>query len=380
MRMKKIMILAVTALALAACAKTYEVKEVAPPANPIGFGTWTDVLTKARATGNDNTAFANGEAFNVYGNKTLSGTPTPVFNGDPVTATVSGSTVTWDYTNKRYWDPAASQYTFYAILPSGLLGEATAGQPYATTGKFNSIATVSLDDPTAFASDILVATEKVVPGTGSAAPYSYSNPVQIEFNHIATCVDMYVKKDYTLNNATVTVTDLSLVNINKQGSFAVSGYDATSHKPTYAWTPASPAVNLGTSNVYQILTGANKVVGSTTTYTDHNAGTTDPDPVTVDLFKGLVFMPQVLANNTQRLRISYTIQVGTETANTYTDVEFDLNTFKTTDTDNNSGSGIAEWVKGTHYTYYLTIGANAITFTAQVADWATATGYHYLVN
>ena len=60
--MKKLMIFAVTAIALVACTKIYEKEET--PQQEIGFGTWNDVMTKAVKT-----AFGNGDTFDIYGFK-----------------------------------------------------------------------------------------------------------------------------------------------------------------------------------------------------------------------------------------------------------------------------------------------------------------------
>ncbi|MBO7070014.1 MAG: fimbrillin family protein [Bacteroidales bacterium] len=370
-----IFIVAAIVLATVSCSRTYDLNG-GNEGQAIGFGTWAETLTKARATGSDNTAFENGEAFDVYGFKTVASGDKVVFNGDDVTATVSGSTVTWDYSPHRFWDPAASSYTFFAALPAGQLA-AEGANPYATTGLFTS-SDITFDDPTAFDNDILVG-KQVVPGTGSDVPYTYSGPVDIQFNHIASCVDLKVKQDNTLGNAEVKVTALSLVGISNVGSYTVSAYGASSpYTPTVAWTPAS-----GTLAEYVVLDSADAsddvTVAGKTTYDAHAAtGTTDTP---ADLFTGYVFMPQDLVADTQKVKLSYTVQVGTEEPNVYTDIEIDLRDFQQTDTDNNSGTAITAWAPKTHYTYYITIGANLITFTATVNEWATAVnGYYYLLN
>ena len=52
MRMKKLMILAVAAIALAACSRTFEHHAVEP--TQIGFKTWGENLTKATRTQGSN--------------------------------------------------------------------------------------------------------------------------------------------------------------------------------------------------------------------------------------------------------------------------------------------------------------------------------------
>lgn len=379
--MKKIMILAIAAVALAACAKTHDASPVQQ--KEIGFGTWAQTLTKARATANDNTAFEDGEAFDVFGFKTTAADHI-VFDGDDVEATVSGSTVTWDYAPHRFWDPAASSYTFFAVLPAGnLADEANAGD-YATTGLFTSNDIV-FDDPTAFDNDILVADKEVVAGTGSSAPYTYSDAVELDFNHVASCVDLLVKQDKNLGNAVVKVTALSLLNISNTGHFTVDSYAASApYVPTVSWDEAATPTTLGTSDEYEILDPSDDTddvtVSGKTEYASHTAGTTDDTPA--ELFTGYVFMPQDLVADTQQIKISYTVQVGTEDPNVYTDVLVDIRDFMTSDSDNNAaGTAITAWAPKTKYIYTITIGANVIEFTATVKDWAsTVSGYHYLLN
>ena len=392
MRMKKIMIFAVAVLTLAACSKTFDHSKAATEGNAIGFGTWAETLTKARATASDNTAFANGEKFDVYGFKTTASGNSVVFNGDDVTATVSESTVTWDYTPHRFWDPSASSYTFFAVLPAGKLADEGAN-PYATTGKFTSTP-ITFSNPTSLADDILVANKEVVNGasSSSSAPYSYTNPVQIKFNHVATGVELYVKQDNNLGDgAVVKVTALSLLNISNKGTFTVSDYEGTdSVVPTVSWTEDTTPTYLGTSNEYKVLdaaTDSDDVTASgKTTYTNHAASATVTG---AKVFDGYVFMPQTLHPTdgedtapVQQIKLSYTIQVGTEAPNVYTDIVFNIRNFQATDTDNNSGTDITAWAPKTKYVYTMTIGAKAIEFSATVKNWESTVseGYHYLVN
>ncbi len=376
-----IFFIAAALLAAVSCSKIYDATPVTQEQTPIGFGSWTENLTKARATGSDNTAFANGEAFDVYGFKTLSSSNSVVFNGDDVTATVSGSTVTWDYAPHRFWDPAASSYTFFAALPAGQLAAEASTNLYATTGQFTSN-DITFDDPTAFSNDILVG-KQVVTGTGTGVPYSYTGPVNIQFHHIASCVDLKVKQDNTLGDAVVKITALSLLNISNKGHYAVSAYAATPFSPTVAWTPAGSPTTLGTLGEYTILSSSTDsddiTVAGKTTYDSHSASSTADTPA--NLFTGYVFMPQDLVAATQKVKLSYTVQVGTEAPNVYENIEIDLRNFKLTDTDNNSGTAITTWDPKTPYTYFITIGANVISFTATVNDCATSVnGYTHLAN
>ena len=55
--------------------------------------------------------------------------------------------------------------------------------------------------------------------------------------------------------------------------------------------------------------------------------------------------------------------------------------FVDADKTDNSGTAITGWEPGKHYIYYITFGANAITFSATINPWvAEVSGYRYLVN
>lgn len=374
--MKKLLILSAAVLGAVACSNTYEVKTA--PEKAIGFGTWTETLTKARATAGDNTAFQAGDAFDIYGFKTIGAANYVVFNGDPVTASVSsGSTVTWDYTPHRFWDPAAASYTFFAVLPAGKLATAP-----AETGLFVSN-DIPFNAPDNFSDDILVADKKVVNGTGASAPYSYSGTVEMKFNHVASSVDLLVKQNNTLGGAVVKITALSLLNIHNSGHFTVSEYSA--NVPTVTWAEAATPAYLN-SGEYVVLSSSIStdditVAGETTYAGDHSASGTTGTAATI--FSGYVFMPQDITADDQKIKLSYTIQVGSEEPIVYNDVVFDIRNFMTTDTDNNSGTPIATWAPKTKYIYTITIGSNnAIEFSASVKNWEAAdvNGYHYLVN
>ena len=390
MRMKKIMILAVAAIAMVACTKTYEVVETSQEQSPVGFGTWTDVLTKARTNGSTATSFANNEMFKVYGTKLVSSTSYQVFNGTDIKATVSES-VSWNYNNTadvRYWDRAATSYTFYAALPGSMVtayGSLTDEQKTAITNteySFNGLfyGSFTFDDPTAIGNDVLVASEKTV----TVSDENVRNAVQLEFNHIASAVDLLAKKDAALASATVTVTGVKFKNIKKAGNFHVSAYSTT---PTVAWSGQTGVLEtVASSSIYSASIGGNKVVAAYSTYgtvdpEDANAvNTTTGDPVS--LLSGYVFLPQELVAATQQILLSYTIAVGEEQPSVYTDVPVDLRAFMTADhNDNGGGSAITSWDPGKHYIYTITIGANAITFTATVNNWSeTVNGYNYLTN
>ncbi len=340
--MKKIMILAaIAAIAATACTKTFEA--VQTQGSALGFGTWANVLTKARTAGSS--TFVNGDDFNVYGFKTISAANTTVFNGD----VVSYDGADWTYDNLRFWDPNATSYTFYAASPAGKIATAN-----AQTGEFtsNSITFAGNDN------DVLVADKKVVPQA------DFNEEVNLSFNHIASLVDFKVKKHAEIAAATVAVTSFQLNNIDNVGTFSVSDAYTGSH-PVVTWNPTARGAYSNTSGVTSVAT------------LPSNVGTDGSD----FLINHLVAMPQTFRTdeNIQTVTIEYSITSGGDTVtNTAT---FNLKTFDNVDDKDNADTIIGGWEGGKHYTFYITINANAIVFTASITDWVTAdNGYHYLLQ
>ena len=344
--MKKLMILAVAAIALAACSKTFDVKHSEGAA--IGFNTWTEQLTKVRTQGSN--TFVSGDDFAVYGYKyvTSSDTKTTVF--EDVDVNYDGSA--WAYTPARFWDQATDSYTFYAVSPTEVGTAATVAPQTGVISTSASITFAGNDN------DILVADEKTV------AKANYGTDVAMVFNHIASLVDFKVKKHSNLGNATVAITSFGLSNIDNTGTFAVSTY--TSTHPVPVWTATAH------TGAYSNTSGVTEVTLPT------NVATTGDD----FLINNLVAMPQTFRtdSNIQTVSIAYTITDENSVASTFSS-SFNLKLFDTTDDTGNNDILIGGWEAGKHYTFIITIDAQKIVFTASITDWVTpATVYNYLVQ
>ena len=342
--MKKYLIFVLAAaIAAVSCSKTFEVEPAS--GTTIGFGTWANVLTKARTAGSS--TFANGDDFNVYGFKTISAANTTVFDGD----VVSYDGTDWTYSGLRFWDPNASSYTFYAVSPAGLIASAD-----AQTGAFTSSSITFAGND----NDVLVADKMVV------ANAAFNNPVNLSFNHIASLVDFKVKKHAEIAAATVAITSFQISNIDNTGTFSVADTYATSNHPDVTWNATARGTYSNTSGVTSVATLPSNV-------------STDGSDF---LINHLIAMPQTFrtAEYKQTVTIEYTITSGGDTiTNTAT---FDLKTFDNVDDKDNEDTIIGGWDGGKHYTFYITINANAIVFSASIAPWKTtdATGYNYLVQ
>lgn len=380
MRMKKLLIIAAAALLAAACAKTYEVKETTPPA--IGFGTWTETLTKAindpRTAGTS--TFGVGDSFAVYGAKIVNSpaSTTTVFDDDAVEMTAAGVPGTWTYSPTRFWDQKTDSYVFYAISPSSV---GTAGTVDPQTGAITS-ATITFNGDNV-ESDVLVADKKTVVKT------SYGSPVQLDFNHVASLVDFKVNKAPSLKNATVNITGFQLKNISKQGvmvvaanAYTASVYNgSTGLSPVVTWTPSSP----GNYPASTPLTVSN--ISEDTAFADPYGSV---PAASSDLIQ-LVVVPQTFGEPTtdmrtdpststvQMLTISYEIVVTGGGTNTYTANLF-LFDFDIVNNTGQSDTKVVSWDTGKHYTFYITLDSTPIVFGAKINDWTVGTGYHYLVN
>ena len=378
--MKKLLIIASALAITAACTKTYDIEPVAQP--EIAFGTWNDVMTKAVKS-----EFANGDIFNVFGYKWNNGeTPgaTTVFAGDEVT--YNSSNQKWAYSPTRYWDNNYDNYTFYAAYPSNQLSGTLAD--YAQNGLFvtNNLSFNGTDE------NLLIAQKKTV------AKASYNNAVALVFKHTGALVDIKFKKHSDIADAEVAITSLTLSDIQTSGSFTVASYDGTSGDPVGAtvpasngiaglgWTPNStPATNPTTGEGSAPYLASNKTIAAATGAGVANAG---------DIINNLVVMPQALGTAAgPKLTLTYTITTGvspnTQTV-TFSDKSVYFGQFDETDPNDgenpendNTTPFISAWMPGVHYTYFITINANSIEFTASVASWTDATlvnGHHYLVN
>ena len=339
MSMKKAVLLAAAALSLVACGKTYLDEPVAQ--NSIGFNTWTNNLTKAATRTAGDSDFVDGDSFVVEGVKTIENTPSVVFDNVPVTKNGTD----WKYDNTRYWDSKASAYAFYAVSsPNTTLSFGTNGKIAATEVTFSG------DD-----NDILLANSVDV------AHADFGKPVNFLFKHIGALVDLKVKKAAALNDATVAITGVSFEKIDGKANFTVTGYD--SNVPAVEWTNRDGNTSYNNnSGVVKVETLPNNVPTTAT-----------------DLINKLVVIPQTLTN-TKLLKISYEITDGAGNVNTFNNVEIQLNQFDKVDDTDNEDEFISTWEASKHYVYTLTISANAITFTADITDWTSVEGYHYLVK
>lgn len=359
--MKKVVILAAAALTLAACAKTYELQETAQP--KIGFDTWANGLTKARTAGSSQ--FDNGDDFAVYGFKSKSsGENNTVTVFDDVVVTKNSTS--WTYSPLRYWDANYEQYTFFAVSPASV---GTSGTVDPQTGEItSSTITFAGDD-----NDILVADKKVVEKGNGPMFFNSFETVPLQFNHVASLVDIKVKKAPAFHGANISVTAFELTNIENKGTLSVSDAYTGTH-PVATWSNESTGAYGPADGVTPVTIGSGIDILEDTTFDPENP--TTPAASTF-LINNLVVMPQTFkTTGTDRQKISITYKIETEDAVTK---ELYLSDFDTINDADQSDEKVQKWEPGKHYTFYITIGANAISFSATITDWTAVNGYNYLV-
>ena len=358
MRMKKLMLFAAMAAIAVSCAKTSEVNPVSEQA--IGFDTWTDNLTKST-----HLDFPDGAKFDVYGFKQAGTTKTTVFDGDDVTKDGAA----WNYAQIRSWDRATDSYTFFAISPANI----TTTEPSpAQTGLFvtNDITFTGKNN------DVLISKRKEV------LKKDYGTEVHLVFLPKASLFDLKVKKAKNLKEAELKINSVSIKNIKTSGHLTVTGYE-DDDTPNISWALAATP--------------------TTANFNNHSGITSVDFPVIIEksvehgidhsefLINNLVVMPQTLDNGEsgQQLEINYSVTFSGETLTHTRTIQ--LNKFDNTDMkgegrdeiDQNGETGsayITTWDPGKHYTYYLTINADLIVFSAEISNWTDVNAFHYIID
>ena len=381
MRMKKYLILAVTIAAGVSCAKISDVTPVSKEGTEIGFGTWAPKLTRTEARVQGTSTFLAGDTFAVYGYKDKSDDSDPQDVFDDVVVTASGNPVdSWDYTNHRFWDGTYDKYIFYAISPSAIGTEAD-GTNSSTdvdpeTGAFVTRAITFAGNN----NDILVADKKTVLKTDGSGNFNSWATVPLVFNHVASLVDIKVKKAPSLHDATVTVSEFELSDIDNVGQLTVSSAYTSTH-PVATWSGTARTTYGPGSGVTPVSIASPIAIDEDDDFDP--ASPTDPSGSTM-LVNNLVVLPQTFraagGSNPQKITMTYKIAVTGSADVEHEDVVLYFYDFDNVNDADNGDTAIASWQPGKHYTFYITIDAHAIDFSATITDWTAVSGYNYLVN
>lgn len=226
---KNYFMLALASMMMAACANNDLVdegvlKEEVPQA--IEFETFAQKVTRAE---NSEETYSldlkdHHTSFKVWGYKNVQADY--VFNGKEVS--YDDTDEAWDYTGHVYWDKAATSYDFYAAAPSSTIwtlnnnNDATQNNDYFTISSNYTVTAhnnTSLVYANSFANttnavDLMIAESNTV--TGNTL---FTSPVQLNFTHILSRLNITVSKHASMASQTVTLKSLTLYNVNNVGTF-----------------------------------------------------------------------------------------------------------------------------------------------------------------
>lgn len=364
--------LAAAALMFAACAQFDTVNEV-PESEPqaIGFDTYAQMTTRAASNSGEDYSWDLNDHhsnFYVWGYKNVS--DTYVFNAKEVS--YGGSA--WSYTGTVYWDKAATDYEFYAAAPATngvwILNANTDAKndDYFTTNQLEIKAhnaashtyQESFKDVTNAVDYMIAEPKKVVVESATL-----SDPVQLNFIHILSRLNITVSKASTLSSQTVTMNSLEVHNVKNIGSFNENApiSHGTLAGGTYdRWTPTA---NLAT---YQALMGEEIAEQPTT------------PPTEPEYMLQALVMPQlamyednikldgtnVSSTSAPYFTISYTINDGINPAETF------KATYNLADVFSGTPKKDLYFSEGWQNTLNITITPTEIEFSGNVAIWGEA--------
>ena len=365
--MKKSFLLLATAALFAACASDSVRENIAEDQVEIGFSTYIQKPVASKADNSNATALKGLEAYHqnfvVNGFKTVANNPIQVFEGQEVTAvlgTDGAATGAWTYLPVSYWDKSASKYSFYAAAPQNASWGFDKNGKYYTFSGFvasgKSLALATLDAPKADAvfgeEDLMIATD--IPAYNTFT----GDAVNFTFNHILSRFNIAISTSIT--DGTVTLTSLTVNGMKNKGSFDESLVAASTAGSTARWN------NLAVDGTYAI-----------TAVKDASNNNVVVNAKKQFVYQGLV-IPQTAAyesinldgtsNETAPyLNIQYTITTGGSNIQSYSYY------YNLADLFNGTGTANLSFNEGWQNNLYITIGAAAINFDAQVYEWATQT-------
>ncbi len=424
---KNIFIITSCALVLAACSDTDSIKKDIQNSSDeaIGFETFTTKLTRAE----NSSAGLNGNledyntTFKVWGSKYVRNsavtdptaanyyTETPVFGfEDGATPAYPGQTVTfgtptaneWNYSPKRFWDKSATKYDFYAASP------ATPSWVWDNVNKKLSLADFIISgtnmaeanpSTSVIANKVMATnnTEDLMISTDITEHKTYTTqPVQLNFNHILSRLNIGVRKGTVLEDAafTVKLNSIKIYNMVKKGTFNEDGA-----------TVGSSLQNATTARWTKSTTVTDKFTGTTPMQFAPSTALTITSSVTSNnyqyVYEGLVIPQQVAYKQTATAEEYAAETDATAKANMflldgtnaksagaaddsapYLVIDYQIEQTGFTDRfvyyynladifNGNGGTSAIDFNEGWQNNLMITLNPATIEFDAQVYEWAT---------
>lgn len=366
--MKKSFLLLATAALFAACASDSVRENIAEDQVEIGFSTYIQKPVASKADNSTATALKGLEAYHdnfvVNGFKTVADAETQVFTNQLVTYNPAENKKVWEYSPVSYWDKSASAYTFYAAAPAGA-GWNFANNKYTLeyTVSGSSLETEERATPNAAANlgndDMMIATDKTATNTNG----NFGGTVEFTFNHILSRFNIAISTSIT--DGVVTLKALEVSGLKKSGKFDETvPDDVTLNAGTTArWTELSEPYTLAANDELLVKNFTTDVDNTNDTYKQF-------------VYQGLV-IPQTAAYESIKLdgtseeiapylNIQYTIKTGESNEQSYSYYYNLAGLFGAT-----AETPLA-FNEGWQNNLYITIGAAAINFDADVYEWANA--------
>lgn len=371
--MKKSILFLATAAIFAACTNDSVRENIAEDQVEIGFSTY---IQKPVASKADNSTATNKNGLEAYhknfvvnGFKNVAGNDYQVFEDQRVVYNDAENKKVWEYSPVSYWDKSASAYTFYAAAPAGA-GWKFANNKYTLeyTVSGSSLETEERATPNAAANlgndDMMIATDKTATNTNG----NFGGTVEFTFNHILSRFNIAISTSIT--DGIVTLNSLEVKGLNKFGKFDETvPDDVTLNDGTTArWTELSIPYTLA----------ANKELAVKNFAADNDD--------TNDTYKQFVYQGLVIPQTAAYEEIELDGSDATSSAKPYLNIQYSITTgegataktqdysyfYNLADLFNGETNSDLAFNEGWQNNLYITIGAAAINFDAQVYEWANA--------
>lgn len=364
--MKKSILFLATAALFAACTNDSVRENIADDQVEIGFSTYIQKPVASKADNSTAETLKNLEAYHqnfvVNGFKTVANAETQVFTDQLVTYNSADDKKVWEYSPVSYWDKSASKYSFYAAAPKTASWGFDEDGKYYTISDFtvsgSSLALATLDTPDAAA---VFGTEDLMIATDIDDHTAFTTEaVNFTFNHILSRFNIAIST--SIEDGTVTLKSLTVNGMNNKGSFDESLAAASTAGSTERWTASGSAT----------LTAVKDA---------------DDKDVVVNTSKQFIYQGLVIPQIAEATIISLDGSDATSSAKPYLNIQYSITTgegataksqdysyfYNLADLFNGEGSSDLAFNEGWQNNLYITIGAAAINFDAQVYEWATQT-------
>jgi hypothetical protein len=332
---KSFFLVGLATFALASCSNEDTVSNETDSLNAIGFGTYVQKATKATpVTG---TIFPTDGDFLVLGYST--GTADlavgDVLNFMRQTVTYDGTS--YNYSPIKYWPVlSGAKASFFAVSPADI---STVTPASLTTAGLPAISYAVPTDAVKQEDLMLASSVNKTKADGTVA---------FAFTHALTKIGVTAKlgADYGTSGTYIRITSISLKNVAGTADFTTAA-DGT-------WSLTAPTVFTSDFTLDYLKNLVDNGSVSTTT----------AKTMVLDNSYLMMVPFDYSASATAALEVVYTI--------TYTDGTSSSNTSTTLLKDMAVASGYT-WVAGSAVSYNLTFTLNAVSFSASMTDWSTAT-------